>query len=629
MDKINANFKLMYPKESVGGKLHRLLVKLGKYNTPTITYDDLSEFEINQTLLNLLACHLNEPELTPPQIINQPYIPFTELLSHRINQFITIKGIVCKLGTIKPVAKLSSYSCKLCGQMKLMYIVNNNKPTKCDKMGCKSKLFHFDREVSFTTTINVQSVYIQENIYEDMQGRVPKKLEALLIGEHLVDSVCPGDFIQLSGLLNQNESMDNLHTFLLHVNAVQIENQLISRPIGNLLTIIKDLKNDPNYMNKLIHSFCPQINGMEEIKFGLLLSLFGSSKRDQHKMRHQIHVLLLGEPGMGKSVLLNETGKLSPRGFYVCGSSGVSSSGLTISLVRDGQDFAIEAGPLVLADKGHCIIDELDKLSEKNTLLEAMEQGEIRMTKAGLKIHLKARTSVVCAANPKGGHFNTNKLLSENVNLPFPLFNRFDLVFPIFDHTSSTIVDNVIQNRSNTYIQADIPFQVIQAIIVNNRENCHPTLSEPAKLVLKQYYLKLRGLKYSHSNPITIRHLESMIRLSEARAKMSFMTTVNKDHALEIVQLMENTMFKHLHSDITVPLTPLPVTQSRSNHYKSMIQQLNAYHARQGATINSKELKTLGETIGLNNTQYYSVLEKLNDNAYILKNQEGNYNIRL
>ena len=195
----------------------------------------------------------------------------------------------------------------------------------------------------------------------------------------------------------------------------------------------------------LAASMCPTIFGHEVVKVGLALGLFGGSMRGfaadaaggsgggaSLSKRSDIHVLVVGDPGMGKSQMLTAAASLAPRGVYVCGNT-TSSSGLTVTVVKDAAtgDFALEAGALVMGDQGCCCIDEFDKMSsgEHQALLEAMEQQTISVAKAGIVCSLSARTAVLAAANPVSGHYNKCKTVCENLKLPSNILSRFDLVF--------------------------------------------------------------------------------------------------------------------------------------------------------------------------------------------------------
>lgn len=206
---------------------------------------------------------------------------------------------------------------------------------------------------------------------------------------------------------------------------------------------IQELVAEPQLFKLIVNSFSPAIFGHEMVKVGILFALFGGRRKnprhpaaaDRSMIRSDPHVLVVGDPGLGKSQMLMAAVKLAPRGVYVCGSSGISTSGLTVTLVRGrGSEFALEAGALVLADQGCCCIDELDKMTtDHNALLEAMEQQSISVAKAGIICSLPARTSVIAAANPVGGHYNLAKTVSENLKMNSALLSRFDLIFILMD----------------------------------------------------------------------------------------------------------------------------------------------------------------------------------------------------
>ena len=205
---------------------------------------------------------------------------------------------------------------------------------------------------------------------------------------------------------------------------------------------IADVAAEPNLLQLLSHSLCPPIFGHEVVKAGLILGLFGGTHRgvtDPQQAvgsRADVHVLVVGDPGMGKSQMLTATAALAPRGVYGCGNT-TSSSGLTVTVVKDAAtgDFALEAGALVMGDQGCCCIDEFDKMSggEQQALLEAMEQQSISVAKAGIVCSLSARTAVLAAANPVGGHYSNAKTTAENLKLPPNILSRFDLIFVLLD----------------------------------------------------------------------------------------------------------------------------------------------------------------------------------------------------
>eukprot|EP00984_Skeletonema_dohrnii_P019947 scaffold9638_cov112-Skeletonema_dohrnii-CCMP3373.AAC.1 len=349
----------------------------------------------------------------------------------------------------------------------------------------------------------------------------------------------------------------------------------------------------------LVRSLCPNIIGNDLVKAGIILCLLGGTPpevsgieaRSGMTIRSNSHMLIVGDPGMGKSQMLLAANQVASRSVYVGGNTA-SSRGLTVSLTKEpGGDMGIEAGALVLADRGVCCLDELDKMpkSHQDGLLEAMEQQQVSIAKAGVVASLPSRCSVIAAANPKSGHYNMSKSVAENLSMNGPLLSRFDLVFILRDEADSdrdrmisgSIMGRVRKGESqrdnhqakpldgrmasanlvpmqhrlpwvNNFQKQPLPQQQVKDYIAYAREYCRPKMTDAAAEVLSDYFMTLRHPGSNESKkdnvPITTRQLEALIRLSQARAKACLRPYVLKEDAEDVVELMIESV-KQVHMD--------------------------------------------------------------------------------
>lgn len=386
---------------------------------------------------------------------------------------------------------------------------------------------------------------------------------------------------------------------------------------------------------------------------------------------------------MAKSVMLKSISRISPRGVYVCGNT-TSVAGLTCTVVREGTgDFALEAGALVLGDRGMCCIDEFDKMTaDHGALLEGMEQQSVSIAKAGLIANLKARTTVVAAGNAVGGHYDFSRTISENIKLPQPLLSRFDLVYILTDRPdavrdrqiSEHIISmfgmkkpqgdnfapgngNVTQVGQRTRIptQANenfIPYEevertsllerlgemkvrdplppsVFRSYIQYARTYVHPVLSKGAKDVLQAFYLELRkGAKEQDSTPVTTRQLESLIRLSEARARSVLRSEVTVEDAKDVIEIMRESMLAALTDETGKVDLERSGGMSRPKDVRKFTRALEAEAERsRNANFNQTRLRSLAESIGIKGVQYRDVLESINYSGVLLKKGHGNWSL--
>ncbi|XP_049555956.1 DNA helicase MCM8 isoform X4 [Orcinus orca] len=548
------------------------------------------------------------------------YEPLTQLKNVRANyygKYIALRGTVVRVSNIKPLCTKMAFLCAACGEIQSFSLPDGkyNLPTKCPVPACRGKSFTALRSSPLTVTMDWQSIKIQESMSDDQReaGRIPRTIECELVHD-LVDSCVPGDTVTITGVVkvsNAEEGSRNKNDkcmFLLYIEANSVSNSkgqktkpsedeykhgtLMEFSLKDLYAI-QEIQSEENLFKLIVNSLCPVIFGHELVKAGLALALFGGSQKyvdDKNRIpiRGDPHVLVVGDPGLGKSQMLQAVCNVAPRGVYVCGNT-TTTSGLTVTLSKDSSsgDFALEAGALVLGDQGICGIDEFDKMGNQHqALLEAMEQQCISLAKAGVVCSLPARTSIIAAANPVGGHYNKAKTVSENLKMGSALLSRFDLVFilldtPNEDHdhllsehviairagkqraVSSATVARMNSQDSNTSILEvvsdkplserlkvvpgetidPIPHQLLRKYIGYARQYVSPRLSTEATQILQDFYLELRKQSQRlNSSPITTRQLESLIRLTEARARLELREEATKEDAEDIVEIMKYSM---------------------------------------------------------------------------------------
>ncbi len=326
------------------------------------------------------------------------------------------------------------------------------------------------------------------------------------------------------------------------------------------LVQIRDLGAQPDVYDALVRSLAPSIWELEDIKRGILCQLFGGTNKELAAgsgkgFRGELNVLLVGDPGVSKSQLLTYVNKLAPRGIYTSGR-GSSAVGLTAYVTRDPEtrETVLESGALVLSDRGVCCIDEFDKMSEsaRSMLHEVMEQQTVSIAKAGIIATLNARTSVLASANPVGSRYNPRLSVVENIQLPPTLLSRFDLIYLVLDKANAATDRRLARHLVALHYDepparavGHVDAALLTDYVSYARAHVHPQLSDAAAEALVEGYVDMRRLGGGGGKRVitaTPRQLESLIRLSEALARMRLSPVVHPADVSEALRLVKVAM---------------------------------------------------------------------------------------
>merc|ERR1719336_1494326 len=499
-----------------------------------------------------------------------------------LNQLIRTSGVVTSSTGVLPQLSLIKYDCDKCSYVLGPFVQTQNQETKpgiCPE--CQSQ-GPFQVNMELTLYKNFQRITIQESPGKVPAGRLPRSKDAILLGD-LCDTCRPGDEIELTGVYTNNYdgSLNTAQGFPVFATVI-MANHVLRKDESNATKSMTDedikaivaLSKDERIGERIVASIGPSIFGHEDIKRGLALALFGGEakdKSDKHKVRGDLNVLMCGDPGTAKSQFLKYIQSIAPRAVFSTGQ-GASAVGLT-AYVKKSQltkEWTLEAGALVLADKGVCLIDEFDKMNDQDrtSIHEAMEQQTISISKAGIVTTLKARCSVIAAANPIGGRYDPTMTFSDNVDLTEPILSRFDILCVVRDTVDSIIDEHlarfVVGSHMRSHPLADdeehqvmsdveqslaattslagvekIPQDLLKKYILYARERVHPKLHQMDQdKVAKMYSDLRRESMVTGSIPFTFRHLESMIRIAEANAKIHLREFVREDDVNMAIRVM-------------------------------------------------------------------------------------------
>jgi replicative DNA helicase Mcm len=511
----------------------------------------------------------------------QAAVGVRHLRAAHLNKFIAITGLVKRATDVRPRIEDAIFRCLRCDAVlrepQDEHLVLK-EPLQCyeDQGGCgHSSGFKLVSEKS--RFVDSQTLEVQESPESLRGGEQPQRL-TLFVEDDLCGLVAPGDRIVANGILRatpKKQGSAKSTKFDLFLQVVSVERQEQAYQEVEITpedeVEIERLAKDSAVYGHLVRSIAPTIFGMETEKEALVLQLFGGVEKtmpDKSRLRGDIHVLMVGDPGVAKSQLLRYASRISPRGIYTSGKSS-SAAGLTAAAVRDETEgrWALEAGAMVLADRGLCCIDEMDKMTEedRSAMHEALEQGTVSIAKAGITASLNSRCSVLGAANPKDGRFDTKYgSIAEQIDMPPALLSRFDVIFPLTDkphqerdgalashilgvhrageiheyreqHGDAGLFSASDEEGAMVRVQPPVEREMLRKYVAFARKTCFPVLTAEAQQRIRAYYVDLRKQAGGEENgpvPMTPRQLEALVRLSEASARVR----LSSEAALEDVE---------------------------------------------------------------------------------------------
>jgi replicative DNA helicase Mcm len=485
-----------------------------------------------------------------------------KLGSENISKLVMVDGIVVRSTPVRPLVLQAAFKCRRCGEQTVVNQTGQfvKAPFACKNPSCMAKgPFDFIQEDS--AFIDSQDLRLQERPEDLPPGQLPRTLSAKLVGAEIVDLARPGDHISIVGTVRAiaptYRGLGKLRAFLLHVDANSIE-VLGKEPEMALITPdeeekILELSKDPWIHRKIISSIAPSIYGYDHIKESIMYLLFGGVSKvlPDITIRGEMNALLVGDPGTAKSQLLQYVARIAPRGLYTSGR-GTTAAGLTAAVIREkGGGMSLEAGALVLADKGIACIDEMDKMrpEDRVAIHEAMEQHTVSVAKGGIVATLNARTAILAAANPSLGRYEPHRTVAENISLPVTILSRFDLIFVLRDvpnkETDSKMSQHILEIHRKGLSPVEPPISIdILRKYISYAKGIKPVLTQEALQRLNDFYLAMRAASETEGSPvaITARQLESLVRVSEARTRCALRKEVTAEDAEAAVAIMKKSL---------------------------------------------------------------------------------------
>lgn len=570
------------------------------------------------------------------------------LRSIHLNKLISVEGIVRTASEVRPQALRIHYECPACldqaGFWQEQESVFVSDPFACPNCGRKGKFKVIGREFVDTTEIRLQEP--PDAIIGSEQPSVLRvELRDDLVSPEDKRKILPGNDVSVSGILRERQIKSTSNKYEIILEAVHVETKEMAYEEMDLsdddIREIEKVAADTDIYEKLVNSIAPTIYGYREIKEAILLQLFGGISKEQpdgSRIRGDIHILLVGDPGTGKSQMMRYVANLAPKGRYVSGK-GASAAGLTAAAIKDEVTggWMLEAGALVLANMGVACVDEFEKMGreDRGAIHEALEQQSISVAKAGIVTSLSAKTTVLAAANPKYGRFDPYRAIAEQIELDAAILSRFDLKFPIQDKPSkehdTALAEHILKSyvdRESVSPPLEPPF--LRKYIAHARKSIRPILSKETMKMLKDFYVDWRE-RYADietgSVGLTPRQLEALARLAEASAKIRLSNKVEAQDVERATKLLEKSL-RALGTDketgkIDIDRIETGISSVQRSRIHILLDVIGELEQKVGKRIPIEEIYTSAKERGINVTDVDSLLTKLKQKGDLYEPKPG------
>lgn len=505
-----------------------------------------------------------------------PNIDLREIDSKDISSFFSTTVMIKTVTEINPIIREAIYKCPTCGKQYIHDLQSKNEKVVPKKCMCGTALVFDQKESKYED----EKYLTLEEPLELRRDGLTRSFRAHVSG-YEASSQYPlkaGDVCMCSGLVSTEKDRKNKESlrFLLEINDIKPivysfdDIELSEEDIQDIL----ELAQHENLFEELVESLAPNIFGYKEVKEGIVLQLF-EGNRDFKGERSFMHILVLGEPGLAKSKLVNQVGNIAPKVITTSGTN-TTKVGLTVSTNRDELTgkWTADAGAVVLGDSGVLAIDEFDKLpyDAKTSLNEPMESGTVSLSKAGLTQTLTARASILAAANPRYGHYDDDKPLREQIEIPDSTLSRFDLVYlmrDVIDEEKDRELGFRILNSENEDFIPPVSNDLFRNYVSYAKANFNPRITEESAEVLNEFYVEVRqeALRNEDSKPITARDLNAIRRLASAHAKIYLRNEILVEDVNEAIRIYCDSLS-------TIGLTPLTADDVRGGYSKRELQAL-------------------------------------------------------